>query len=154
MIIFSFSGYPTFLMKTRQTSIDVRRHPVGYITDYLPHNWAVNSSEGIYIQLINIPEASNITLHIEFLNLTTTSQNPLFHIYSYPSGFDYHTSKSVKNLTHNLIPPAYGNVFLTYLRRDQRITGELVRIKYTGLSKICCDPFWDIHTGLCTSKWL
>ena len=121
-------------MNTRKTSIDVQQHPVGYITDYLPHQLNIDSSEEIDIQLINIPEASNITFHIEFLNFTTTSQKSLFRIYSYPLGFDFCTSKSLRNLTHHFIPPPYGNVILTYLRRDQRITGELFWIKYTGLS--------------------
>ena len=121
-------------MNTRQTSIDVQQHPVGYITDYLPHQLDIDSSEEIDIQLINIPEASNITFHIEFLNLTSTSQKSLFRIYSYPLGSEFHTSKSLKDLTHHFFPPPHGNVILIYRKRDQRIPGELVRIKYTGLS--------------------
>ena len=122
-------------MNSGQTSIDVRKHPIGYITDYVPvpDLTTVNPSKNIDIRLMNIPDAASVTFNIDFVNLTV-SQNPTFKIFSFPSGVDIYSYISQENLTLRTFPTPSAYMTLEYENRNQCIAGELVRIKYKGLS--------------------
>lgn len=120
------------MMTTNDPYIDVQRHPIGYITGFEPDILAENPNkdhmyEKLTMTLLNIPDAANITFHMELLN----SQ---IGIYSRPAGVDIIATTSQKNQIHHTFPIPSAVMQLEYNSGNQNIIGELVRIKYTGLS--------------------
>ena len=126
-------------MSTGKPRIDVRKHPVAYITDYRPRNVDVNTSansvhEDIGIQLMHFPDAANVAFSVELLNLTTSTKKPIFNIYSFPNDVDVEISISTsqENIMHQTFPKAYAHMTLLYRNRNRHIIGESIRIKYIG----------------------
>ena len=137
-------------MTMDRSSIDVRKHPVGYITDSEPQKLTENSSEeeamyqDISITLKNMPEAANVKINVKVLNFTA-SNNPSFTIITWPKKLpdDSKVNEfiSQKNLRYHFFPEPASDLKITYRSKNQEITGEFVNIMYTGLSALLCFPF-------------
>ena len=117
-------------------TIDVRRHPVGYISDYQLRKPVVSSSDAaigttIRITLKNIPDAANITFHIELLNLTA-SPHSHFTIHN-GNGIIGYISLSQRNTIHRFFPGSDALMTLEFHHRDPTMIGESLRILYTGM---------------------
>ena len=137
-------------MTMNRPSIDIREHPVGYITDSLPQKLTENSSEeeamyqDISITLKNMPEAANVKIHVKVLNFTA-SNDPSFTIKTWPKELpdDSKVTEfiSQKNLTYHFFPIPASDLEITYRSKNQETTGEFVNIMYTGLSALLYFPF-------------
>ena len=118
-------------------TIDVRRHPAGYISDYQLRKPVVSSSDAaigttIRITLKNIPDAANITFQIELLNLTA-SPHSHFTIRD-QNGIKEYISLSQENTIHRFFPGSDALMTLEFHHRDSTMIGESLRILYTGMS--------------------
>ena len=126
------------MMTTNDPYIDVQRHPIGTLLA-LNQTLAGNPNkdhmyEKLTMTLLNIPDAANITFHIELINFTA-SLHAQFGIYSLPAGVEIITTTSQKTRIHHTFPRPRAYMILEYNSRNQNNTGEPVRIKYKGLSK-------------------
>ena len=133
------TGYTSFVMTPNSHPIDVKKYPVGYITDYQPRKLTANLSEDtgyedISIALTNMPEAANVKIQVDVLNFTA-SNNPRFTIESWPRGMRLEVleSMSQNNTSYQIYPKAASGLKLKYYGKNKEITGELVRLTYQGL---------------------
>ena len=136
MYILHVLGYSWFVMTSYGPTIDVRHHPAGYISDYQLRKPVVSSSDAaigttIRITLKNIPDAANITFHIELLNLTA-SPHSHFTIRD-QNGIKEYISLSQKNTIHRFFPGSDALMTLELHHRDPTMIGESLRILYTGM---------------------
>ena len=136
MHILHVFGYSWFVMTSYCPNIDVLRHPAGYISDYQLSKPVVSSSDvavgtRIHISLKNIPDAANITFHIELLNLTA-SLHSHFTIRD-RNGIKEYISLSQKNTIHRFFPGSDALMTLELHHRDPTMIGESLRILYTGM---------------------
>ena len=126
-------------MTSNSPHIDVKKHPVGYITDYQTHKLTANFSEDtgyedISIVLKNMPAAANVIIQVDVLNFTA-SNHPRFVIESWPHGLKLVVSESMSqnNSSYQIYPKAASDLKLTYCGKYKEITGEFVRLTYHGL---------------------
>ena len=124
-------------MTSHGPTIDVQRHPVGYISDYQLRKPVVSSRDAavgtsIQIALKNIPDAANVTFHIELLNLTASPHS--HSTMQDRNGIIGYISLSRKNTIHRFFPGSDALMTLEFHHRDPTMIGESLRILYTGMS--------------------
>ena len=107
-------------MTSNSPHIDVKKHPVGYITDYQPHKLTANLSEDtvyedICIVLKDMPAAANVKIQVDVLNFTA-SNHPRFVVESWRHGMKLVVSESMSqnNSSYRIYPKAASDLQLTY----------------------------------------